>query len=236
MRRVWAVVLAVLGMPALVPAGLTDASPQTRYDPEFLSHAPRVTRTKDGRAGDPVNVALVGTCGEVVHAFRAAGWYPADPIRLRTALRIAGSVAFDRPYPEAPVSDLYLFGRPQDLAFQRPAGKSPRTRHHVRFWCAGEAGDGRRLWLGAATFDSSVGRSSTTGRITHHIAPCVDAERDTVAGDLERAGRLARLEPIPDFNPARNGRNGGGDCYCTDGSLVVGILTPCDQPVRTEDR
>ena len=43
------------------------------------------------------------------------------------------------PYPTAPFSSLYLFGRRQDVGFQEPIDNSPRKRHHVRFWALGLA-------------------------------------------------------------------------------------------------
>jgi hypothetical protein len=43
-------------------------------------------------------------------------------------------VAFVRnsPYPTAPFSTLYLFGRGQDIGFQKAIDDSPRKRHHIR--------------------------------------------------------------------------------------------------------
>src|SRR5512132_2809819 len=94
---------------------------------------PATTTTKTGLPGDPVNVVLIGSREELVSAFGAAGWSVADPITVRSALRIGVSVTLNRPYPAAPVSDLYLFGQTQDVAFERTVGPSARTRHHVRF-------------------------------------------------------------------------------------------------------
>jgi hypothetical protein len=41
---------------------------------------------------------------------------------------------FNKPYPTAPFSTLYLFGRGQDIGFQKAIDNSPRKRHHIRFW------------------------------------------------------------------------------------------------------
>ena len=49
-----------------------------------LSKLPMVTSTAQGIPGDAINVGLIGTKEDVVSAFHAAGWYPADPITLRT--------------------------------------------------------------------------------------------------------------------------------------------------------
>lgn len=190
-----------------------------------MATMPTTTRAPDGLPADPLNVALVGTEAEVQRAFAAAGWHPADPITLRSSLGIAESVVLDRPDPDAPVSGLLLFGRRQDLAFERDVGASARQRNHVRFWRSDLRADGDRpVWIGAATFDRGVGVSHTTGQITHHIAPDIDAERDTLMHDLEAAGRLATLYDVTGVGPTLSGRNGGGDRYFTDGELTVGVL------------
>ena len=156
-----------------------------------LEDAPKTTRTAQGIPGDPLNVGLIGTEEEVIKAMLGSGWDAADPITLRSSIRIASSVLRDRPYVDAPVSSLFVFGRKQDLAFEKPVGKSASHRHHVRFWNSRELGrDGKPLWIGAVTYDRSVGLSHRTGQITHHIGPDVDAERDALVRRSPQ-GRLA---------------------------------------------
>lgn len=192
---------------------------------QALATAPKTARTADGIPGDPLNVALIGNEKEVIHAMLSAGWHPADPITLRSSLHLAESVLLRRNYQTAPVSNLYLWDRKQDLAFERQAAKSPSQRHHVRFWKSSELGsDERPLWIGAATFDRSVGVSHLTGQVTHHIEADVDAERDTVIGDLEQAGQLVHLAQVTGVGATFRGRNGEGDWYYTDGELTVGTL------------
>ena len=190
-----------------------------------LSGAPRITHTAAGIHGDPLNIALIATKAELVKAMLAAGWHPADPLTLETSLRIAGSTVFHRPYVDAPVSNLYLWGRREDLAFEQPVGDDPERRHQVRFWRSAEDDEtDRPLWIGAATYDMGVGFSHTTGQITHHIAPDVDAERDKLIDDLRRAGQLRQVLWIDHFHQVLQGYNGGGDPYHTDGRLAVGVI------------
>jgi len=190
-----------------------------------LDDIPGVTQTGDGHPGDPLNVALVGTEAEVKELLHAAAWYPADPLGLRSDLEIAEATVLKRSYDTAPVSSLYLFGRKEDLAFEQPAGGDPRKRNHVRFWRAKKTdADGRPVWVGAATYDERVGLSHTTGQITHHIAADIDAERDHLFRCLEQTGRLSEVYAIDDFHAVREGRNGGGDPWHTDGRLRVGVI------------
>lgn len=190
-----------------------------------LADAPEITHTANGIPGDPLNVALVGSEQEVHLAMLAAKWYPADPTTLKSAMRIAVGVVFDRPYDDAPVSSLYLWDRKEDLAFEQPVGSDPKRRHHVRFWRSEKVDEqGKPLWIGAATLDVRVGLSYTTGQITHHIGPDVDLERDKVINDIRGAGGLSAVYWVNKFHKEPQGRNGGGDPWHTDGRLAVGVI------------
>jgi hypothetical protein len=192
-----------------------------------LAQLPMVTRTAQGIAGDPLNVGLVGDKAEVLRLMNAAGWYPADPITLRSSIEIAGSVVLDRPYHDAPVSSLYYDGRKQDLAFEKPIGASADRRNHVRFWLVLEKGEeGRPVWLGSATLDEGVGLSHYTGQITHHIAPDIDDERDTLIADLIATRMVATIYTVSGVGPTLNGRNGEDDRYYTDGEMKVAVIAP----------
>ena len=190
-----------------------------------LESAPKSTLTAQGIPGDPLNVGLIGTEKELIQAMRGSGWDNADPVTLRSSVRIAGSVVRDRPYVDAPVSSLFVFGRKQDLAFEKPAGNSASHRHHVRFWKASEYGrDGLPLWIGAVTFDRSVGLSHRTGQITHHIGADIDAERDRLLADLGKNGWVTEQFQVTGVGATLLGRNGGGDRYYTDGELTIGVV------------
>jgi len=195
-----------------------------RHQPK-IAGTPKITHTRDGIPGDPLNVGLVGTEEEVVRAMLKAGWFPADPASFETVLGIAKSVLLHRPDPTAPVSNLYIGDRKQDLAFERPEGVDVKKRHHVRFWQApGHEIEGRMLWIGAATFDRSYRISLYTGQILHRIAPEVDAERDKLVSDLSDAGEVAKVFQTTGLGVTLKGRNGEGDWYYTDGQIVIAEL------------
>ena len=190
-----------------------------------LAEFEAMTRTALGIPGDAINVGLEGAEEDVLCAMNAAGWTPADPVTLNSAWRIVRSVVFRRPYRSAPVSPLFYRGRMQDLAFEKPSGKSPTTRHHVRYWKALDAGDnGTAVWLGAATFDDAVGVDHRTGQVTHHIAPDIDAERDLLSTDLTRAKKVETTYWVGGVGPTLYARNGGGDRYFTDGEIAFSKL------------
>ena len=217
--RLTLTLLVVYGVTAyfLLPTFWTHYDRQQR-----LAGMPMTTMTAQGIPGDPINVGLIGDRADVLCAMRAAGWYPADAVTWRSSLEIAGSVLLDRPYRDAPVSPLIYLGRREDLAFEKPVGHSADHRHHVRFWKVLDEGEeDRPVWLGDATFDRSVGISTYTGAITHHIAADIDAERRVMSNDLQAAGMVEARYQVTGIGPTLAGRNGGGDPYFTDGEVWI---------------
>jgi hypothetical protein len=194
-----------------------------------LEAIPGITYTKDDIPGDPLNVALIGTKAEVIRIMLAARWHPADPLTLKSCLEMAEAAVLKRSYEDAPVSSLYLFGRKEDLAFEQQVGPDPRHRHHVRLWQSDQVGaDGQPVWVGSAVYDRRVGLSRTTGQVTHVTAADVDAERDYLFQCLEKTGDLAERYVVNDYHKTREGKNGGGDPWRTDGTLYVGVIKPAN--------
>ena len=185
-------------------------------------------RTADGLLSDPVNLAINGNKKALINSMRKAGWKKADRITLKTSWRIIYSSIFRKSYPNAPVSDLFLFGRKQDIAFQKEVNNNPRKRHHVRFWQTPQdwylPGGYKVDWIGAATYDSAVGFSLFTMQITHHIDYNVDKERDFIIKTLRDARALKSSTKIKHYFNAYKTRNGGGNRYITDGSFVIADL------------
>jgi LssY C-terminus len=224
-RKGLLITVIVLGGYALL-AYVALPSAWTHYEHQRgLAGQPMVTHTEQGIPGDALNVGLVGSQEDIIRVMHAAGWFPADPITLRSSLGIIDSVLLHRPDNEAPVSPLFYQGRREDLAYEKPVGSSADQRHHVRFWKVLESGqEGRPVWLGSVTFDRGVGLSRYTGQVTHHIAPDIDAERDGLIGDLIRAGMVVARYQVSGIGPTLNGRNGEGDSYYTDGEIWMAAL------------
>ena len=169
---------------------------------------PRFTITGDGLPGDPVNIALIGTLEQLRAAFAAIGWTEADRLGLSSSWGMVRAFVCNTPYPAAPFSTLYLFGRGQDIGFQKAIDNSPRKRHHIRFWAANLARaedtmatasfwlstgrpptDARVLWIGAGTRDTGLSLTQLTFQITHATNSDTNAERDYIIGVVERSAR-----------------------------------------------
>ena len=201
---------------------------------------PRYTITGDGLPGDPVNVALFGTLSELRAAFAAIGWMEADRLNLKSSIGMARSFVFNKPYPKAPFSTLYLFGRGQDIGLQKAIDDSPRKRHHVRFWALGlgvaettlgtpgfwlntdrppEAD--RVLWVGAVTKDTGIGLTKLTFQITHATDSDTNAEREFLYADLKKR-RV--IDDVRSYQSGDELITENVNHYVTDGDVAVADL------------
>lgn len=188
-----------------------------------------------GSAGDPVNIVMVGPTSTMMAALSECGWSFTHRIDPRTVGReIAAAVAGAR-YANAPVSSLYLFQRPQDLAFQR-ARHTIVQRNHMRLWLAPYTVEGRSVWVGQVSRDIGVKLTPHSPTLTTHVIdPLVDEARQFVLESLllhyriERLGFIRGVGEAPHDHPRTNLT---GDPYFTDGIRLVAFLA--DEPVPAE--
>lgn len=186
------------------------------------------SRTADGLLSDPVNMALRGGKRDLVAAMEAAGWQQAEPLNIRTIWRLIRSIALRQSYPTAPVSDAFIFGKKQEVTFQMEVDGNPHKRHHIRFWRTPRnwymPGGHKVDWLGAATLDDAVKLSLFTSQFTHRIDSNVDKERDFIIKTLKDAKQIVKVQRFEHYFSAYKARNGFGDEYVTDGSMVIADL------------
>lgn len=190
--------------------------------------------TEVGVLGDPVNLALDGREVDIHAAMTRAGWVRADELTIRSSWRIVLSSVLRRPYPEAPVSSLFLFGQRQAFAYQQEVDGNPSQRHHVRFWPVPDGwtlpGGFQVEWLAAATYDKAVGFSLFTLQVTHRVDADIDIERDYVINTVRYVEPEASLRVIKEYSNAFTTRNGGGDVVRTDGTLPILDLSKLQTP------
>ena len=203
---------------------------------------PRFTVTADGLPGDPVNLVLIGTLQQLHAAFAVAGWSEADRLGVASSWRMIHAFVVNSPYPTAPFSTLYLYGRGQDIGFQKAIDNSPRKRHHIRFWALSLARaeatvgttafwlntdrpprDAHVLWVGAGTKDTGLSLTRLTFQITHATDSDTNAERDFIIAEL-RNNRV--IEDVNSFQSGQRLQLEPVNHYITDGEVTVARLAP----------
>jgi hypothetical protein len=201
---------------------------------------PSYTITGDGLPGDPVNVVLVGTLQQLRGAFAALGWSEADRLNLASSWGMVRAFVLKTPYPTAPFSTLYLFGRGQDIGFQKAIDNSPRKRHHIRFWALSQTraratwgtadfwlsterplDNESVLWIGAGTRDTGLSLTRLSFQITHATDSDTNAERDYIVGELRKN---RSIEAVKVYQAGENLLIERVNHYITDGEITLAIL------------
>ena len=202
-------------------------------------HLPLYCVTPDGFASDPLNIGVMATRRELIRVMEKSGWHMADPHRGKYLFKHFLSILLDWPYPNAPVSNLYLFGRKHDLAFEIPI-EGLASRHHVRFWAttftekqklsvrsihwhhrkAHVRGD-NLLWVGAASLDTGFAFIRHNMQLTHMIHPDTNAERKLIVKGLKSQDLVRRTEDIKLEEPYRLVNRAWRGSLHTDGKMTV---------------
>jgi hypothetical protein len=196
-----------------------------------------VTDASSERMGDPLNLVLVGDPPDLMAAVARAGWTFTHRVTLDSVKRMIGASLSGAAYPVAPVSPLYLLGRQQDVALQRPRSTIVQ-RNHLRLWLAPFRFEGRSVWIGQVSRDVAVKVTTKSSTLTTHVIdPNVDEAREhllqslIVAGAIERFAFVQGMPPAPSAAPRRNLTD---DPYFTDGLRVV-VLLAAGRIVPPED-
>lgn len=211
------------------------------------SHIPLYAITPDGWPDGPVNIAIVANNKRhLKKAMKQAGWYTADKLTVKTAVRAVLAIIFNKAYPNAPFSRLYLFGRTFDIGFQIPRGKnsSPRSRHHVRFWrlelpeknkhlghyhfwrqhLQHLFGPSEQVWIGSAIHDLAVGIQWRDGRLTHRTDTDTDKERNFIIQTLSDAGKIKGTKTVQAGEPFTFRGQQWRNRFVCDGNIRVVTL------------
>jgi hypothetical protein len=202
---------------------------------QALEDLPCCTTNKAGtQQGDPLNLVVIGDLDDVYYAFIRAGWDETETVYRASLFKTVRSFLFGGRYRYSPVSALYVFGRPQDVALQR-ARTSIHKRNHLRLWLAPMRFEGKPVWIGQISRDIGV-RFTWKTVTTHKIDPDVDETRNFLIQDLWYQQGLKTFGYVKGVGAATYSeprRNLTGDPYFTDGYRAV--LWVSSQPLAFSD-
>lgn len=191
-------------------------------DQALLRKVPRRIGDKQGNPGDMVNFMILGTEAAMKQVYTAAGWVTVDP-DVKGAL-ISGFLnsLSKESYLTLPMSELYLFGRPQDFGWAHAEPiKVAAARHHLRIWRAPFEVDGGMAWVGAATHDIGFERDRRNNGITHKIDPNIDFERGYLEATLTGTGLVSEFTYFLPENPLQEAKTATGGSFHSDGRVLV---------------
>jgi hypothetical protein len=190
-----------------------------------LEDLPCCTTSQDGREdGDPLNLVLIGNANELMPAFVRRDWHRVEDTYWGSIWKTLGSFFFGKRYRYSPVSNLYLFGRKQDIALQKARG-TIHQRNHLRLWLTPIRFQGKEVWVGSISRDIGVHFTTKPGHfVTHKIDEDIDEVRNSFGEDMLFSQGLKKLgwaKGMPAVSSEKPRLNLGGDPYFTDGLLLV---------------
>jgi hypothetical protein len=175
--------------------------------------------------GDPLNIVIVGEGAHGLAAFARRRWDVTETLKFGSAWRMVISSLFKSTYRTSPVSPLYVFDRPHDVALQKTRGNVDE-RNHLRFWKAPVTYLGTSVWVGQISHDIGVKLTRRT-IVTHKIDPDVDEARAYLMQDIIRSSSIKEVGFVKGVGPSSRDAprtNYTHDPYITDGLRLVLFL------------
>jgi hypothetical protein len=180
----------------------------------------RTRAAKPPKESDVTNIMFLGSRQELESAFQAAGWSTAEQLNAKSKLETFRAMTEQRGYKEAPVSVLFLDGRPPDLVFQKQ-NDTFNSRHHLRIWHRPEQFHGKDVWVCSATHDTGIDFSEESRTFVHTVDGQIDHERAKVVNDLLFTGLVHAISLVGRPAVPASLVNATGDKIETDGRMVV---------------
>ena len=204
------------------PAVAKEVSSIPGIDQALFSKIPRRVSDKEKNPGDMVNFLILGPEAAMQQVFTAGGWVKVDADVKGTILHGFIESISKESYLTMPMSQLYLFDRPQDYGWAHAEPISVvRTRNHLRIWKAPFQVKGETLWIGAATHDIGFERDQRNNGVTHKIDPDIDLERDYVEKTLVSTGKVAEICHFLPDNPLKEAKTATGGGFHSNGQVLI---------------
>jgi hypothetical protein len=197
---------------------------------QVLEELPRCTTNADGdEYGDPLNLVIIGDTNDIVPALVRRGWHATEVIWSEAIKRTIKSFLQGERYRYSPISPLYVYGRKQDVGWQKARG-TINERNHMRFWLSPIRFRGQKVFVGQISRDIGVKFTLKSPTIsTHVIDPDVDEARRYFVEDMVYSQALARHGYVKGVGAVTRDAprmNLVGDPFYTDGLRVVLFFEP----------
>jgi hypothetical protein len=151
------------------------------------------TNAKGDEFGDPFNLVLIGDTSDIVPALVRRGWHATEILWSEDLKRTIKSFLQGERYRYSPISPLYVYGRKQDIGWQKARG-TINERNHMRFWLSPIRFRGQKVFVGQISRDIGVKFTLKSPTIsTHVIDPDVDEARRYFVEDLAYSQALIKI-------------------------------------------
>jgi hypothetical protein len=190
-----------------------------------IEELPCCTTNADGdKYGDPLNLVLVGDGSDILSALIRRDWHATETAWSQAIMRTIKSFLHGERYRYSPISPLYLYGRRQDIGFQKARG-TIHERNHMRLWQSPIRFRGKKVFVGQISRDIGIKFTLKSPTIsTHVIDPDVDEARRYFTEDMaysQALNRIGHIKGVGGVSKKAPRMNLVGDPFYTDGLRAV---------------
>jgi len=165
---------------------------------QALKNLPCCTTAEDGSGeGDPINFVIISDPKDLLAAFIKRRWDVTQALSETGEFSSAGEVYSVSGYKTAPMGILYMYGRRQDVGFQKSRqkeGNRLRQRNQVRIWLTPMRYNGKPIWIASVSRDigSDINRKKYWF-VAAEIDPEIDESRDYLTEDITLSLGVSKL-------------------------------------------
>ncbi len=199
-----------------------------------LENLPCCTTNRKGtKQRKPLNLIVIGDTEEVFHALIRSGWNETGSIVKKALSNTKTTSAVWRQYRYKPVKPLYVYGRPQDIAF-RKTRKTANETNELRLWLSPMTLEGKPVWVGQ--INRNIRLRIARLKVIYKIDPAIDDVRNYILQNLWYSQGLAKFGFVKGVGAAsisKPRRDIWGNRYFTDGYRAVVWVS--NEPVSFSD-
>jgi membrane protein DedA with SNARE-associated domain len=184
----------------------------------FTNEQMKYTETLTGDRQEPINSIFVAkTDSQLVTAFKQAGWISTDKADISSFIKAIKALILKTSYPSAPISPSFWNAQIQDISFAKVPGPNwLRNARHVKIWRTNFLlKNGDKIYVGMVNANHGF-----KWGIIPKINPDIDAERESLYQDLNRAGKIESHLKVQ-LVKSMMGKNFIGDQFFTDGKAYI---------------
>lgn len=181
---------------------------------------PQLTEKLFGDKAQPLGFIIIAKDDDsLTAAMEQGGWILADKTNFGTVLKLVKAEIMNQSYDKAPMTPSFWNAGVNYMGFEKQtAAMDIYSRRHLRIWKTNFTTPEGIVYVATARLDT------VKWVFIHKSNPDIDAEREILFSDLNKAGEIARSEKLQFTEPIAPNGDLSENPFFTDGKLYEIVL------------